>query len=329
MRKKRKNCFLGVDIGASKSHALIADENGKAIGFGKGGPGNHEVVGYNGLSAVLEQITQDALAMANIEKEQVAGAGFGVAGYDWPGERQDTLQAIGTLGLQSPVEAVNDTIIGLLAGTSAGWGVATVAGTGTNCWGWDLKRNTGRVTGMGWLFGEVGGGGDVVAAAVRAIAYEWAGRGPQTALTTVFLKHTGAHDTLDFLEGLTLGRIHLGARMAPLVFEVARQGDQAAIEAIRWVGQQLGEMTVGVIHQLKFEDLSFEIVMVGSLYDGGPLIIDPMKETVLKTAPKAKLVRLGAPPVVGGVLLGIEQAGLPASSYRQALIESTKEILGK
>jgi len=38
--------FLGVDIGSSKSHAIIADERGNVLGFGEGGPGNHEVVGY-------------------------------------------------------------------------------------------------------------------------------------------------------------------------------------------------------------------------------------------------------------------------------------------
>ncbi len=37
--------FLGVDVGATKTHALIADEAGAGVGFGAGGPGNHEVVG--------------------------------------------------------------------------------------------------------------------------------------------------------------------------------------------------------------------------------------------------------------------------------------------
>ena len=46
--------FLGIDIGGTKSHALIADETGRAVGFGQGGPGNHEVVGYSGLEAMLQ-----------------------------------------------------------------------------------------------------------------------------------------------------------------------------------------------------------------------------------------------------------------------------------
>ena len=34
--------FLGGDIGSSKTHVLIADEGGQAVGFGQSGAGNHE-----------------------------------------------------------------------------------------------------------------------------------------------------------------------------------------------------------------------------------------------------------------------------------------------
>ena len=58
--------FLGIDIGCTKSQALIADQTGRAVGFGQGGPGNHEVVGYDGLRAMLFDITHQALTMAGI-----------------------------------------------------------------------------------------------------------------------------------------------------------------------------------------------------------------------------------------------------------------------
>ncbi len=129
--------FLGVDIGGTKSHAIIADETGAVKGFAHAGAGNHEVAGYEGLAAVLQALLTDACAAAAIDSSEVAGAGFGVAGYDWPSERQATLDAIATLGPRCPVEAVNDTLIGLLAGAEAGWGVAIVGGTSNNCRGWD------------------------------------------------------------------------------------------------------------------------------------------------------------------------------------------------
>src|SRR4030042_4801437 len=147
--------YLGVDIGGTKSHALIADSEGNAVGFGTFGPGNHEEVGYEGLRIALQTVTQKALVMAGLKIEQISAGGFGVAGYDWPSERQPTLEAIETIGLKAPVEAVNDTIIGLLAGASQDWGVAVVAGTGTNCRGWGKDHKVGRGAGGG--DGEKGG----------------------------------------------------------------------------------------------------------------------------------------------------------------------------
>ena len=46
--------YLGVDVGSSKTRALIADENGRRAGVGLSGPGNHQTVGYEGMYAELQ-----------------------------------------------------------------------------------------------------------------------------------------------------------------------------------------------------------------------------------------------------------------------------------
>jgi N-acetylglucosamine kinase-like BadF-type ATPase len=318
--------FLGVDVGATKSHALIADDLGRALGFGEGGPGNPDVVGYDGLAEVLQLITQGALATAGIAAAAIAGAGFGIGGYDWPSQREPMLEAIRPLGLSAPVEIVNDAIIGLLAGAAEGWGVAVVAGTSCNSWGWDRERRAGRMTGFSWL-GEAAGGGELVLKAIQAVAHEWTWRGPPTRLTQAFVELTGARDAADLLEGLTVGRIHLDAAAAPAVFQVAAAGDTVAQGLVRWAGRELGDMAVGVIRQLGFEELTFEVVMAGSFFDGSPVLAEVMRDTIQPVAPGARLVRLTAPPVVGGALLGMEQAGEDALALREALIQSTQKLL--
>jgi N-acetylglucosamine kinase-like BadF-type ATPase len=316
-------CFLGVDIGSTKSHALIADATGRATGFGAAGPGNHEVVGYDGLRAALQAITSQALEMAGIPKEALAGAGFGVSGFDWPSELAPTLEAIGTLGLGCPVKAVNDTVVGLIAGAREGWGVAVVAGTGNNCWGRDRQGREGRMTGCGFPFAENGGAGELVMRARQAVSLAWSRRGPHTRLTEAFIQQVGARNLDDFLEGLALEWYDLDASAAPLVFRIAQEGDAVAKEVVAWAGRELGSLAIGVIRQLGLEEQDFDVVQVGSLWNGGALLSEPFCQTVQAVAPGAHSIRLMVPPVVGGVLLGMEAAGLRLPEIRARLVEST------
>jgi len=323
------NYYLGIDIGATKSHALIADQAGCAVGFGQSGPGNHEIVGYHGLAAALQAVTDQALADAGIARQQIAGAGFGVAGYDWPSELPPTLEAIATLGLTAPLEVVNDTIIGLVAGAEAGWGVAVIAGTSNNCWGWDAQHRIGRVTGNGGMFGEHGGSGELVQEAVAAVARAWTRRGPPTALTEAFCRLVGASSDADLLEGLSQGWYDIGAAAAPLVFQTAEAGDPVALAVVRWAAVELASLANGVIRQLNLEDKAFDVVLVGSMYNGGPLLLEPMQAAVQAVAPAARFVRLIVPPVVGAVLLGMQAGGLPAQALRQNLIASTQRLMAE
>jgi len=324
------NYYLGIDIGGTKSHALIADDDGNVLGFGSGGAGNHESVGYGGLQATLHQIVGQALSSANLRIEQISGAGFGVAGYDWPSELPPTLEVIDTLNLNAPIGVTNDTIIGLLAGASEGWGVVVVAGTSNNCRGWNQDRLEGRITGNGPSMGEYGGAGELVSKAVKAISAEWTMRGNPTTLTSTFIELAGAKSLPDLLEGLALEHYQGDAEWARFIFRDAiEKHDQVAKEVIAWAGCELGSLAVGVIRQLKFEDQEFEVVLVGSLFTGGELLLVPFKETVLKVAPGAKFVHLSAPPVVGGVLLAMEQARFNGYHLRKRLIEATSTFLAE
>jgi N-acetylglucosamine kinase-like BadF-type ATPase len=321
--------FLGIDAGGTKTHALIANETGEAIGFAITGPGNWESVGYEGLTKNLLDITTQVLKMAKINISQINGAGLGLAGFDWPSQRKAHLDAIQPLKLACPLEIVNDTTLGILAGAVEGWGVSVVSGTGCNCRGWSRDHKCeGRVVGGGshWS-GEAAGGFDILSRAMRAVTFEWVKRGPATALTPAFLQQTGAKDLGALVEGVYLGRFDFVPSMILLVFEVARQGDPQALEVIRWAGSELGMMAVSVINQLDLQNEVFDVVLIGSLYDGHPLMTESMRSTIHRTAPGARLIRLTVPPVVGGVILGMQEAGQDTRSVRSKLLETTRKLL--
>jgi N-acetylglucosamine kinase-like BadF-type ATPase len=305
--------FLGADVGSTKTHVVIADETGRVLGLGEGGAGNPDTVGYEGLRHTLEIATRSAVQQAGLALDQIAGAGFGVSGLDYPSQKAPTLQAIESIGLCAPTEAVNDALIGLVAGVVDGWGIAVVSGTGCNCWGRDRNRRQGQVTGGGWQLGEFAGAGELVLRAVQLVSYEWTRRGPATQLTPALIRYSGATDVVDMLHGLTSGRLSIDAAAAPLIFEVARQGDAVAIDLIHWAGRELGELAKAVIRQLDFAALEFDVVLLGSMFNGGAMLIDPLRESIAELAPHARLMRLQTLPVIGAVLLGMEQARWPVT----------------
>lgn len=302
--------YLGADLGATKTHVLIADEFGNVEGFAEGGPGNHEAVGYEGFQANLQSTFNEAAKLAGLNADDFNGSGFGVAGYDWPSEREPIMNVIKTLKLKGAVELVNDTQLGLLVGSPRGWGVTVVSGTGCNCHGWDATRtHFGRVTGGGYTCGEFAGASELVWMTVRSLSFAWTGRGPATALTDVFLEKYGAANLGELMQEILTNKIEFNPADARLVFQVAAQGDKVALDLIRWAGHELGEMAKTVIKQLHFESMDFDLVLIGSMFDGSPLLTEEMQNTVYPFAPKAQFIRAEEPPVVGGLMLGMDAAG--------------------
>jgi len=316
--------FLGADLGGTKTHLVIADEGGRVVGFSETGPGNHQSVGYEGMFQTLKAALGQALSTADLSADCITAAGFGIAGYDWPSEKDRMMHTIERLGLDVPFAIVNDATLGLVAGAEGGWGVAIVSGTGCNCRGWDRQhRREGKVTGYGILMGEAAGGTELVYRAMQAIAHAWTHRGPATTLSQAFVNHIGAQDLGDLLEGYALDRYHVGAEAAPIVFHAANQGDLVAQDLIHWAGCELGELANAIIRQLEFENLAFDVVLIGSMFEGGARLIDPLRQTIHQLAPKARLVRLDVPPVVGAVLIAMMESGLqPAPELRKTIANS-------
>lgn len=120
---------------------------------------------------------------------------------------------------------------------------------------------------------------------------------------------------------------HLTADSAPLVFAVAAVGDPVALEPVHRAGHELGNLVLGVIRQLDLATRPFEVVLSGSFYHGSPLLQKCLAETVHAVAPHVRFVCLETLPVVGAVLMGMEQGGVNWMVLRPTLIATTNEPL--
>jgi N-acetylglucosamine kinase-like BadF-type ATPase len=215
----------------------------------------------------------------------------------------------------------------LLAGARRGIGVNVTAGSSNNCRGRGRHGREGRIVGNGIQFGEFGGAYEIAARGLQMVSYAWIKRIPPTALTQIYIESLGAKDEMDLMEGVSNNQYHLFHYLAVRVTEAARQGDPAACEVMKWAGEELGWLAVSVARQIEMQDEDVEIIQSGSVFEAGELIMKPMRELVLQHCPKAKLIRLDGPPVVGAVLLGMEQVGFDGYAVRDAITRTAKALV--
>jgi N-acetylglucosamine kinase-like BadF-type ATPase len=322
--------FLGIDAGGTKTHALLADENGTALGVGHAGPGNWEGVGVDGTYRALHEATREALAHVGAAPADVTAAAYGLAGLDWPSDEDRLRPMTERMGVGGPQVLVNDAFAALRAG--APWGVAIIAGTGTTCAGRNRKGETARTLGLGWMFDDWGSAPEVAGACVQAIAQAYTGHGPNTSLTACLVKLFDARDDGDLLEKLSRGQHDFRAQVLEILQALAEEacrGDAPAVKVSWRGGRELGERATTVIRRLGMQEEAFDVVLAGGLFrTHNPVLLEALDETVRTVAPYAHLTSLEAPPVAGSVLLAMDAVGaqvLPA--VRRQLVEETRRAL--
>jgi N-acetylglucosamine kinase-like BadF-type ATPase len=309
--ERKPRLYLGIDAGATKTHALVADEEGHVHACGLAGPGNWEGVGLEGAFQTYAAAMNQALACAGLAVSDVSAGGYALAGLDFPSDEVRLRPVAERLGVPGPQVLVNDTFGALRAGTHGGQGVVTIAGTGTTVAGCNRKGERFRTFGEGQFLGDLGGAGDIVWMALRAVGQAYTGRGKPTALTDRLVEFHGVDDALQLIEGICRGEIdEPRAGRAPLVFEVAVEGDEVAQEIIRDAGRELGANAVAIARRLGMLSEPFELVLAGGVFRSkSDLLIDTLVETVRASAPRAQLVVLHTAPVAGSVLLAMDADG--------------------
>ena len=70
--------FLGVDGGASKTAALVTDDQGKSLGDGVAGPSNHLRVGIETAARNIERAVNKALVNADVASREIVWAYCGI-----------------------------------------------------------------------------------------------------------------------------------------------------------------------------------------------------------------------------------------------------------
>lgn len=159
--------FLGIDGGQSSTVGLIADEGGRVLGHGRGGPCNH-VAASEGRAkfkrAILECLDEACRAagldLSTVEFE-AACLGFSGGATDKEAYSREFIRS-------KSFKITHDAEIALTGATAGDPGVIVIAGTGSIAFGKNANGTTKRAGGWGYAFGDEGGAFDVAKQALRA-----------------------------------------------------------------------------------------------------------------------------------------------------------------
>lgn len=200
-----KSFFLGIDAGATKTHAFLIDNNGQMVSSAKAPDGNFHNVGLNRSLEHISQAARKALKKAGITS--VTKAAIGLAGLDTPTDRQNVMTTFKEkyanphdfFGARQTA-IVSDALIGLYSGKNTNHGVCIISGTGSNVYGLTIKGKEARAGDWGYLLGDQGSGYAMGLAILREVMQEFDGRSDKTILTDKVLSLLNLKNPHDLVE---------------------------------------------------------------------------------------------------------------------------------
>jgi N-acetylglucosamine kinase-like BadF-type ATPase len=302
---------LAVDGGNSKTDLALVAADGRLLAAARGPTISHQQVGWDGQRTGFAEQLATLRRTAGLAADAKAGvAVFCLAGADFPRETRRIHRTMSSLGVARETVILNDSFAPLRAGTRQRWGVAVICGAGVNAAGIAPDGRTARFAALGEISGDWGGGTSVGMAGLGAAVRARDGRGPRTTLEQLVPAHFGLRSPAAVTEALYDHRIEVDRvrELSPIVFDAATAGDAAAREVVDRLAAEIATMAVAIARRLGLLRRDVEVVLAGGVFratDAG--FYRAIERGVTTSAPRARFVRLDAPPVAGAALLGLDR----------------------
>ena len=306
--------ILGVDAGGTKTTARITDSKDNKISEAIAGPGSYTSVGIKKAADNLNKAIFESLELAGIDKEiRFESSCFGFAGFNVPDDTKHYLKIVHNNILKKNLNPhkcliVNDTRIGLEAGSDAANKLIIIAGTGSNCFGINENGVQAGSTGWDYLLADEGSGYSVSVKALRAIMKAYDGRGEKTLLSAAILNELGLKKEVDLI-GWAYGEVFSKEKIgsiARLVCNASYNGDRVSREILAEEADEAVLSVTTVASELGLVGKEFDIVFVGGLFKCEKYFKDIVISSLEDRYDKIKFKPLVANPVEGAIKLAIE-----------------------
>jgi N-acetylglucosamine kinase len=301
--------LIGVDVGASKTAAIVGSDLGEILGRGYAGSSNYHNVGISGAVDSIKRAVNQATRGARIRRQKVEIAVVALAGIDSARDLIVAKQFVRRTNLAHQSFVVHDSIAYLQSAFRNGSGIIVESGTGSVAAGVNSYGKYVRVGGWGAIVDDYGSGYDIGRRALNAAFRAVDGRGPATSLVPA-IKHKFRLKTIEELpsrirtSGVAIDEI---ASLANLVSKAACQ-DEVSRKILRDAGVTLGELACAVARRLDLCREPVRVATIGGVFKAGRYLNTAFTRRVKRECPLARIFKPDLEPDVGAFLLAVQKS---------------------
>lgn len=310
-----KNYVLGVDGGGSKTDCIIMDETTRIIAQSRAGGANHNLVGSQAAFLAIEEAIKRATE--EVKGVEINALALGLAGVSQPKDIQKVQKWIQQLQNSTVIKVnwclspeniviTHDADIALVGGTSQGTGIIVNAGTGSIIFGRNAQGKTKRVGGCGYLLGDDGSAYNIVIKGIKAALKSEDGTGEKTTLSSVIQEYLELENLEQITDIIYQWGVKEIAKLAPLVFQTALDGDKIATDIIEQGVMELVQGTKVIRESLFSSTETVEIVTVGSVWQSAYPLRSNFERLLVQQFPETKIILPYHQPVYGAALLALK-----------------------
>lgn len=291
--------YLGLDCGATKSVAILADATGNCLGRLDGtAPANLRLLDGEGLAALLRGI--------GARFPTPAAIGIGMAGVMEAADRERVLAAAGTVWPGIPCWVGHDLETALAAASEGGDDgkaarVIVISGTGASCYGKTAAGAEVLTGGWGHLLGDHGSGYAIALRACQAafLALDESGRWPVLGERLLCqLELNSPTELIGWLGRATKAGI---AALAVEVFAAAAAGDPMAKGILQEAAGLIARTACACARRVATKGSALEFVLTGSVLVKQRGFARQVERRIIAACPQAKVKVLSREGAWGAV----------------------------
>lgn len=298
---------LGIDQGATKTLAALADLQGNILSWGKAPGAYHSLIGLEYAIGQIRTAAEESMKGSGVQSDELLTIGAGITGVDFPSQYillQKALQE----EFRVPNTVVNDCIIALRAESMVPGSMIICAGTGLNI---GLLTQDGILFTFGYYIDNRWQGGvSIGERTIQMITEAGLGMRPRTKLTDSVLKYFEEQTVDSLLEYVYMrdGKKNL-KYLVPVVQKCAADGDEMAVSILKYFAEGCTRYALAGLRKYNMMHSPVTVYLSGGVFKNTQSLLNSMvMDTLQKEDSLLKVVNAKLEPVVGGVMMALEKA---------------------